>query len=149
MEQYRPYSDQLMTWDEARGRYYLTETALERKGIHLRARLARSKAVSPETVINGILNRVTDLVYGYIHSFNAQTDVQDRIIAEVPEVRRIFFRALENQALYMCSVGDLSLSTDSETRAKAIDVVTKQELETVIPGLGAPLTYNGVWRIRG
>lgn len=138
----QPYTDDLMRWDEATGRYYLTETALIRQGVDLRARLGRSP--SPEYVVNGLLNRATALVYGYIHAHNMNTLEQDRLIAETPSMRDIIYNALLAQALYIIYNGDLSISVKPEERENYMDNTARTELARIMPEYGRNILYSGV-----
>ena len=138
----KPYTDDLMRWDDATGRYYLTETALIRQGVDLRARLGRSP--SPEYVVNGLLNRATALVYGYIHAHNMNTLEQDRLIAETPSMRDIIYNALLAQALYIIYNGDLSISVKPEERENYMDNTARTELARIMPEYGRNILYSGV-----
>ena len=138
----KPYTDDLMRWDDATGRYYLTETALIRQGIDLRSRLGRS--TSPEYVINGLLNRTTALVYGYIHGHNINTQKQDSLIAETPSMRDIIYNALLAQALYIIYNGDLSISVKPEERENYMDITARTELARIMPEHGRNILYSGV-----
>ena len=138
----KPYTDDLMRWDDATGRYYLTETALIRQGVDLRARLGRSP--SPEYVINGLLNRTTALVYGYIHGHNINTQKQDVLIAETTSMRDIIYNALLAQALYIIYNGDLSISVKPEERENYMDITARTELARIMPEHGRNILYSGV-----
>ena len=138
----KPYTDDLMRWDDATGRYYLTETALIRQGIDLRSRLGRS--ASPEYVINGLLNRTTALVYGYIHGHNINTQKQDALIAETPSMRDIIYNALLAQAVYVVYNGDLSISVKPEERENYMDITARTELARIMPEYGRNILYSGV-----
>ena len=58
-------------------------------------------------------------------------------------MRPVIFRALLYQAVYICNVGNLYLSTKDEERGKAIDKLAESVLGNVIPGLGVSLLYTG------
>lgn len=144
MEQIQPYSDELMRYDELTNMYYLTEEALIRRGIALRARLAMTNSPSPEYVINGLLETVSEMIYNYIHSFSTNNECQDVIINHVEQARSIVYKALVQQAVYMLKAGNLSLSVDENIRRNAIDQNAKTTLDTVIRDIGRPITYTGV-----
>lgn len=140
----QPYSDELMTWNEVDEMYYLTEEALIKRGIPLRSRLALSKASSPEYIINGLLETVSEMIYNYIHDFSANNKAQDCLIATVPSLRKIIYKALIQQAVYVLKVGNLSLSVEDSIRSKSIDMNAVRTLNTVVHELGIPITYTGV-----
>ena len=63
-----PFSDDYMFYDERSGHYELTEKALmEVYGINIRARLAATSTVNPESVIQNFTRTVSDMVYQFIH----------------------------------------------------------------------------------
>ena len=139
----QPYSDDIMIYNELTGRYILTETAIENNGISLRARLSANRTINPTTVINSLLTRASDMIYNYIHAFNIDNRHQDYLIANIPELRIIIYRAMLQQVEYILMNGDLSRSVDKDKRDIAIDASAKQTLETVVPSLGVPITYIG------
>lgn len=139
-----PYSDDFMRYDEITGCYVLTEKDLvENLGLDIRARISADATVNPEAVINRLLERASNLIYGYIYEHNADNCRQNLIIATVPRAREIIRRAMENQVNYMCVQGDLSLSVKPEERALSIDQSAKTLLNTTIPEIGGSLLYAG------
>ena len=140
----QPYSDELMKFNEARNMYFLTEQALIQRGIDLRTRLAMTQCPSPEYVINGVLETVSEMIYNYIHEFAHDNEYQDKIINHIEQARNVVYRALLQQAVYMLKVGNLSLSIDENIRKRAIDQNAKITLNTTIVELGRPITYMGV-----
>lgn len=140
----QPYSDELMKFDEARNMYFLTEKALVLRGIDLRTRLSMTQCPSPEYVINGLLETVSEMIYNYIHEFAHDNEYQDKIINHIEQARNIVYRALLQQAVYMLKVGNLSLAIDDSVRKRAIDDNAKITLNTTIKELGRPITYIGV-----
>ena len=141
-EQQYPYTDEYMKWDELEGRYYITEKALLSKGINVRERVS---GVSADSVINGIVTMSGDMVYNFIHQHNGDNETQDRLIATVPSLRRVMYRALLRQAVYYMANGDLSLSLEDEKRSKALSEEVRRELNTTIPELGTCILYQGRW----
>lgn len=139
-----PFDDELMRFDITTNQYVLTEKALLRRGIDLRSRLAQRKAVTPEDVINGLLTTTSDMIYAYIHDCNVDNARQDYMIAKIPSMRQIIYKAMLYQASYILTVGNLSLSADREKRAMAIDPTAIKILNTTIPELGVPITFAGV-----
>lgn len=140
----QPYSDELMTWDDITNQYKLTEKALIRRGLDIRGKLARNKANSPEYVLNGFIDTVSEMIYNYLHQFSANNQAQDRIISGLASLRPILYRALLQQAIYMRRNGQLDISPDENLRKNAIAPQSIQTLNTTIPELGAPITYTGV-----
>ena len=82
-----PYNDEYMVVDELTGHYVLTEAALLSRGIDLRARLSETSTVSPENVINNVLQTASDMIYQFIHDHNFNNQMQDYMILKVPSVR--------------------------------------------------------------
>lgn len=93
-----PYSDRYMIWDEASCRYYLTNEALEENGVHLKTRLSANRTADAIGVINGLLRRVTSMIYNYIHKHSANNSAQDEFIKHNAFARSIIYRALLFQA---------------------------------------------------
>lgn len=140
----QPYSDELMTFDEGRNMYFLTEEALVRRGINMRYRLAMTQAPSPEYIINGLLETVSEMIYNYIHEYAHDNEYQDKIINHIEQARSVIYRALLQQAVYVLKVGNLSLAIDDAVRRRAIDDNAKITLNTTIQEIGRPITYIGV-----
>lgn len=140
----QPYSDELMIWDDITNQYKLTENALIMRGLDIRGKLARNKANSPEYVLNGFIDTVSEMIYNYLHQFSANNQAQDRIISGLASLRPILYRALLQQAIYMRRNGQLDINPDENLRKNAIAPQSIQTLNTTIPELGAPITYTGV-----
>lgn len=138
-----PYNDEYMVVDELTGHYVLTEAALLSRGIDLRARLSETSTVSPENVINNVLQTASDMIYQFIHDHNFNNQMQDCMILKVPSARQIVYRAMLYQAVYVCTVGNLYLSKDKTERAAAIDVLAQSILNNVMPEVGYSLLYTG------
>lgn len=138
-----PFDDDYMVFDELMGQYVITEKALMDRGINIRARLSETAAVTPEAVISTLVHTASDMIYQFIHEHNVDNAAQDCFIAKCPQVRPVIFRALLYQAVYICNVGNLYLSTKDEERGKAIDKLAESVLGNVIPGFGISLLYTG------
>lgn len=138
-----PFDDDYMVFDKLTGQYVLTEKALMDRGINIRARLSETAAVSPETVVSMLVHTASDMIYQFIHEHNVDNAAQDFFIATCPQARPVIFRAMLHQAVYICNVGNLYLSTKDEERGKAIDKLAESTLGNVIPGLGVSLLYAG------
>lgn len=143
-----PYNDEYMVVDELTGHYVLTEAALLSRGIDLRARLSETSTVSPENVIDNVLQTTSDMIYQFIHEYNVDNQMQDYMILTVPSARSIIYRAMLYQAVYVCTVGNLYLSKDKDERAAAIDKLSQSILNNVLPEVGHSLLYTGYlgWR---
>ena len=139
-----PYSDELMIWDEYEGRYMLTEEALNQRGMNIRARASRNKANVPDNVINGFIHLATEHIYNYIHEFSLNNERQDKLIATIPSARKIIYRALINQALFIYKNGDWHLSKEEYERDNAISPECIRALNTTIRELGSSILYTGV-----
>lgn len=140
-----PYSDDYLFYDKTSGHYELTEKALiESVGVNLRARMAETALVNPESAIKSFTRTVSDMIYQFIHEHNVDNARQDRLIATVPELRQIIQKAMEYQSIYVLSVGNLYMSTKPEERAVAIDYLAQSILGNVVPSLGISIIYGGV-----
>lgn len=138
-----PHSDDLMTFDEITGHYVLTEQALLENGTDIRKRLEQNRTVNATAVINRTLRRVSDMIYNYVHKFNHDNKQQDLWIATIPSLREIIYRAMLEQTEYFLMNGDLSRSVEREKREFAIDYSAQETLNTAVPELGVPITYQG------
>lgn len=141
------YNTDYLEYDELTGHFVLTEKALtDSVGLDLRSRIGEGITVNPEAVISRFLKLTSDMVYGYIHKYNINNKRQDEILAKTASGREIIQRAMEYQALYMATVGNLSYSVKPDERAVAIDETCKTVLNTTIPEIGVCILYTGVLR---
>lgn len=138
-------SDNIMIFDEISKQFILTEQATLDNGIQLRARLSRKKNTDPTSVIMSLTRRVSNIIYNYLHQFSLNNMAQNEFIASNEECRYIVYRAMIEQLEYMLMNGDLSRSPEISKRQLFFDESAKQTLNTVIPSIGVPLTYMGVW----
>ena len=139
------YDRDLMTYDELTGQFILTEAATIREGLTLRARLSRKKDADPTTIINYVLRLASNQIYNYLHKFSIDNARQNGIIAHNREAQMVVYRAMVEQLNSILMNGDLSRSVDKAKRAFMIDENAKEQLNLVVPTLGIPLTYQGVW----
>ncbi len=117
-----------MKFNEFTEMYVLKEDALTNSGVSLRARLASNKAATPENIVNEFLLTVSEMIYGYVYdnSLNVTSKIDNVGVA-----RNLFERALIKQAIYVLSVGNLSLSVDEGKRQIAIDTAAKSLLKMI------------------
>lgn len=133
-----PYSDEYMTYDLKTHRYVLTsKDLLENFNENLQVKFKDEKDVQP------FLRQVSTEIYSYIHKFNTNTKLQDFIIAKTESGREIIKEAMEQQALYMLTVGIISRSLDKEHRALRIDENAEDALLRNIPEIGTTILYTG------
>ena len=133
-----------MIFNADKCQYVITEQALINTGIFLRDRIARTRCPSPEYVINGILEDVSDMIYDFIHECNVDNEIQDYIIVNYPSARAIIERAMVKQAEYVIYNGNLYLSVDENERSKAISEESKKILGRTIKEIGTTILYLGV-----
>ena len=69
--------------------------------------------------------------------------LQDFIIAKTKSGRDIIRRAMEQQLIYVISVGDLSRSPKESERKLWFDQNAADILEETIPEIGTTILYNG------
>lgn len=139
-----PYSDEIMIFDVASGRYILTEKALLESGTDLREMLGGNDTVNADIVIRRLLRQTSQMIYNFIHSHSVHNGAQDMLIAKHPHLRPIIYNALLSQAEYLIMNGDPSKSLDVNVRRLAIDEMAKETLSQIIPGLGYSILYSGV-----
>lgn len=133
-----PYSDDYMTYNPATHRYTLTlKDVTENLGIDLESRLTVPNAIP------SLLNRVSIRIYAFIHSHNVDNAYQDLIIAKTADGRRIIKEAMEEQLIYLLSVGDLSRSVDEQERKFAYDETAIDILLQPIREIGCTILYCG------
>ena len=133
-----PKTDEFMVFNKESSRYILTEQDVNQNlGINISDRLKNPNA------INSLLNQISIQVYRFIHEHNINNELQDYVIAHTEMGRKIIKCAMEEQLIYVMTVGDLSRSTDKEKRALWFDSNAKEILCTPIPELGAHLLYTG------
>ena len=92
-----PYDDDFMRFDKDLNQYLLTEAALLKFGVDIRARLSATASVSPENEINYAVYRVSNLIYGYIHEHNANNAFRE--LQEAILKGRLFCYLCLNRAL--------------------------------------------------
>lgn len=141
----KPYDDAYMRFDKLTHQYILEEKALLSKGIDIRARMAATATVSPENVIQTLVETVSDMVYQYIHDRSMDNNAQDWIIAHDPQFRLLIQRAMIAQAVHVINLGNLYLSSRAEDRENAINAVAKSLLDNVVCCAGNAITFTGEW----
>lgn len=136
-------SDNLMRFDERKNRYILTEEALTQSGCSLRSRLEYNRSIDASTIIARHLERVSQVIYNYIHKFSDDNNRQDELISSLAALREIIYEAMLCQSEYMLMNGDLSRSVEVEKRALAVDENAASILDKTVPELGIAITYCG------
>lgn len=127
-----------MTYDYKTHRYVLTKKCmLEKYNENLQVKFKDERDIEP------FLRQVSTEIYSYIHSHNMNTKMQDYILAKTESGREIIKEALEQQALYMLTVGIISRSVDPTHRALRIDENANDALLRDIPEIGTTILYTG------
>lgn len=139
-----PFDTETMVFDKDTNHYLLTEEALRRNGIFLRERIAKTRAPSPEYIINGIILTISDMVYDFIHDHSMNNDLQDCLIGKYESARKIIEKAMLKQAKYYIANGNLNLYTDDNIRSKAMSPEAVTVLNKTIPELRCSILYTGV-----
>lgn len=139
-----PFDTETMIFDADKNQYILTEKALNKRGIFLRERLAVTRCPSPEYVIFGLLENVSDMIYEYIHNFSTHNDKQDCIINNYKGARDVIERAMTKQAIYYIYNGNLNMAIEDSARNKAISPEAVSELNKTIREIGSSILYTGV-----
>lgn len=133
----------MMRYDALKGRYILTEEALIESGTDLRARLTYNRSFDASSIIARHLERVSQVIYNYIHQFSRDNNRQDELICELEPLQKIIYEAMLCQSEYMLMNGDLSRSVEADKRALAVDMNAVELLNKTVPELGIPITYAG------
>lgn len=124
-----PYTDKYMRYDERTHRYVLTvDYFIDVLPVDLVRRTQNN--VLAQNAVKATLDRVSNLIYGYLAKHNDAQTIQ-YIIAKCPSARQIIMDAMGSQGAYVFTVGDSTLSPKPEDRAAWLD-------------LGAEATLNGV-----
>ena len=135
-----PFTDEYLNYDYNTHRYVLTEKdVLENLAIDLQADFRPDIKNS----IDAFLKQVSSLVYGYIHEFSVNNLMQDFVIAKTPSGRALIKEAMEQQLIYILTVGDFSRSPKREERAIWFDDNARRILEQTIPEIGTTILYTG------
>lgn len=131
-----PFNDDYMVFDKDEMRYILTPTYVSEKlGIDLVGEINERNGINPQIIAQNFLNRVSAIIYGYIHAHGINTAFQDYFIATIPSLRKIILNAMSYQFVYMKLKGDLTTSTELDKRRIAIDELAIQELNKTVPEL--------------
>ena len=133
----KPYSDNLMTYDQETHRYTLTKDYVLRLAPEIITHL------KDENAILSALEQVSDDIYDYIHEHTLRECVQDYILACTQSGRRIIQKAMEKQLLYLSAVGDTTFYLDETKRNMYIAVKAKKVLLNTIPEIGTTILYAG------
>lgn len=138
-----PYNDKFMRYDYNAHRYILTADYLTELGIDVESRAGES--VLSQNVINNVLNRVSILIYSYLYRFNDMQTIQ-YIIACCPSARNIIKDIMGMQALYMFTIGDLTMSDKNDVRDKWLDISAAALIDTAeIKETGKTLSNIGFY----
>lgn len=133
-----PYTDNDMYYDYNTHRYVLTNQFIFNElGEDIESNLN-----SPQ-MAKAFYNRISVLVYAYIHSHNSDTMMQDYILAKTKSGREIIRNAMLLQVIAIVLNGDWSLSSDVFKRENFIDITVKEELLKTIPEIGTTILYTG------
>ena len=115
-----PYNDKYMRYDMRTHRYVLTvDYFIDVMPVELARRTQNN--VQSQNTVNALLDRASNLIYGYLAKHNDAQTIQ-YIIAKCPSARQIIMDALGSQCVYMFTVGDLTLSPKPDDRAAWLDM---------------------------
>lgn len=124
-----PYDDLFMRYDRRTHRYVLTIKYLtDIAGIDVERRTQNN--VQNQNVVNAALDRISNLIYGYLAKHNDAQTIK-YVIAKCPSARAIIMDAMGAQAAYVFSVGDLTLSAKPDERAAWLDMSAENTLNGV------------------
>lgn len=127
-----------MIYDVKTHRYIVTAKAMfEKYNENLPAKFKDEKNIEP------FLRQASLQVYSFIHSHNMNTKMQDYVIAKTERGREIIQEAMENQVLYLLTVGNVSRSMDERHRAMYIDEMAREVLLQEIPEIQTTICYTG------
>lgn len=106
-----PFNDENMTYNYENHRYQLTPLAVEKMGINLGQQLNPSGDNNPASLPERWLERVSMIIHNRIYNSNNAWLWLEYCLANVPRFRKVIQRAMEEQVIYMLTVGDLGLQT--------------------------------------
>ena len=133
-----PYSDEYLIYDLKTHRYNVTAKAMfDKYNENMPEKFKDQKNIEP------FLRQASLQVYSFIHAHNVNTPMQDYIIAKTESGRRIIQEAIENQTLYLLTVGNVSRSLDRDHRAMYIDEMAREVLMQDLPEIGTTICYAG------
>lgn len=139
------FRDDYMEYDELLGQYVLTEKALiDVAAIDIRSRLSASSTVNPEAVIERIATTVSNNVYGFMFEYSADNEAQKHVLCQLKSARQILFRAMIEQAIFVCFNGDQTLADDPKQREHYLSKSAELMLNKTIPEIGMSLLYTGM-----
>lgn len=136
-----PLIDDYMTYNYEDHRY-----VLESKYIFDKYNVILSNVLLDASMVEPFLDMVSVQVYNYIHDYNVNNSLQDFIIAKTENGRRIVKNAMEQQFLYLASVGDVSRMLEEARRTDWIDINAEKVLSQNIPEIGCSILYPGTLR---
>ena len=139
-----PQDTKYLIYNRATHRFILTkEYVIEQLGIDLERRVGSNRGIDTSAIIKSVLNEISIMVYNYIFQFN---DVKTLLwlVAKYESARDIIVDAMREQARYVFTVGDLTLSTDKAKRDMSFSVIAKSILDNqIVDETGVPLSYIG------
>ena len=138
-----PFDDELMRWNREDNRYYITELALRKFGVNIRARLGANDTVAADSVISTLCELATETTYDFIHEHSFDNSAQDMLIAKIPSLRTIIYKVLVRQAVYLYRVGDNRFSTDEALRRAYMYGGAEAALSVTVPEIGKSILYSG------
>lgn len=137
----KPYNSDYMYYDDLTNRYVLTAKAVQDYlGIDLGV-----QAKDNANGVDAFMKRVSLLTYRKMHEYGYEKE-QDAIIATTESGRRVIQEAMLEQFFYMKSVGDLSLSANTNERQLYASDSVVDILERVIEETGRSLVNISLGR---
>lgn len=104
------YSDEMMTWDERKHRYILTEACALAYNVDLKKELNASGAPAKNNLPAQILDRISRTVYNFIFLHGDRERKLCELEQEDEYYRQFLFEAMVEQLLYFMVNGDLNLT---------------------------------------
>ncbi len=140
-----PISDNYIVYNKSKHRYILTVDCLKNIiGNEIQSMLINSNV----TVINSLLDNISSEVYNYVYKHN-NTQTLQYIIAKCPSAREIIKEAMEKQAIYVFSRGDLGFSTILDETNMSLNKYAKEIIDNQeVIETGVALSYCGSYRFK-
>jgi hypothetical protein len=133
-----PLIDEHMNYDYENHRYVLTSKfVFDNYGVMLTNLMIDEQLVLP------FLKLVSVQVYNFIHKHNVNNLLQDFIIAKTKNGRRIIKEAMEQQFIYVLSMGDISRMQEEVRKTAWLDVNAEEILGQTIPEIRSSILYTG------
>ena len=151
----KPYEDDAMRYDEEDHRYILKKDyVLNKTGIDLTKVLNPGFSDQPQELANQMLDQVSEEIYNFIYSHNADNEIQEYYLDHNEKLRQILRDSMLEQVKYVLRSGDMFMYCGVNLKSgqviegqkilqNAVAPLSKMKLERIIPDIGVSILYQG------